>query len=45
MPIFPTSCMTIVLSSDIDLDPDDLLVLQGRKDTIQHTCPGPAIRV
>ena len=26
-----------------DLDPDDLLVLQGRKDTIQHTCLGPAI--
>ena len=21
----------------------DLLVLQGRKDTIQHTCPSPAI--
>ena len=26
-----------------DLDPDDLLVLQDRKDTIQHTCLGPAI--
>ena len=26
-----------------DLDPDDLLVLQGRKDTIQHTCLGPEL--
>ena len=27
----------------LDLDPDDLLLLQGRKDAIKHTCLGPAI--
>ena len=26
-----------------DLDPYDLLLLQGRKDTVQYTCLGPAI--
>ena len=42
----PSGCtltMVPVERQRFDLDPDDSLVLQGRKDTIQHTCPGPAI--
>ncbi len=27
----------------LDLDPDDLLLLECRKDPIQHTCLGPAV--
>ena len=41
VPSWCTLTIVTVERQRFDLDPDDLLVLQGRKDTIQHTCPGP----